>query len=118
MKINSTLFKTILSLCLIYLAGSSKGQICNATGNLMLFTNYDGGTLTINVDANISNLKIGICSYEACVISLTGAFVNNVTAVRYAGYNGANNSSCGSPSIPTTTIIGAPSGAVTSTIYA
>lgn len=88
---------------------------CNVNGNLMLYTNYDGGTLTINVDQNIPNLKIGICSYEACYINFTGAFVNNVTAVRYAGYNG-NNSNCG-VIIPTTTIVSAPVGAITSTVY-
>ena len=91
-------------------------NVCNPSGNLMLFTNYDGGTLTINVDQNIPNLKIGICSYEAVHISLTGAFLANVTGVHYAGYN-SNNNHCGAPVIPTTTIVGAPIGAVTTTVY-
>src|SRR5213075_1694478 len=64
--------------------------ICNAAGNLMIFSNYDGGTLTINCDQNITNLKIGVCSYEGVMINLTGAFVGNVTGVCYAGYNGSN----------------------------
>ncbi|WP_317896542.1 T9SS type A sorting domain-containing protein [Aurantibacillus circumpalustris] len=91
--------------------------VCNPNGNLMLYTNYDGGTLTINVDQNIPNLKIGICSYEACYINLTGTFLGNVTEVRYAGYNGSNNTSCGT-SIPTTTIIGASGTATTTIVYA
>ena len=31
--------------------------ICNAAGNLAVFSNYDGGILTINVDQNIPNSK-------------------------------------------------------------
>ena len=96
---------------------SGAQTVCNPNGNLMLYTNYDGGTLTINVDQNIPNLKIGICSYEACYINFTGTFLGNVTEVRYAGYNGSNNTSCGS-SIPTTTIVGAPGTATTTIVYA
>lgn len=87
-----------------------KAQICNAAGNLMLFTNYDGGTLTINVDQNIPGLKIGVCSYEGTKIVLTGAFAANVTAVSYAGYNG-NNSLCGT--VINTSINGAAVGTAT-----
>jgi len=99
---------------------SSRAQtICNSSGNLMLFTNYDGGTLTINVDQNIPNLKIGICSYEACLINLTGTFLSNVTEVHYAGYNGINNNNCSSSStIVSTSINGAPSSATTSIVTA
>lgn len=57
----------------------------------MIFSNYDGGALTINVDVNIPNLKIGVCSYEFVQINITGLFANNVTAVTYAGYNSNNN---------------------------
>lgn len=88
--------------------------ICSATVNLMLYTNYEGGTLTINVHQNIPNLKIGICCYEACYISFIGA-LGNVTQVRYACYNGTNNAGCG-PAIPTTIIVGAPGSVVTTTI--
>jgi hypothetical protein len=69
--------------------------VCNPTGNLMLFTNYDGGNLNINVDVNIPNLKIGVVAYEGTAITISGIFANNVTAVSYAGYNGAN-AHCGS----------------------
>jgi hypothetical protein len=82
-------------------------------GNLVVFANYDGGVLNINVDQNIPNLKIGICTYEPVTINLSGAFVNNVTEVRYAGYVSTTNHHCAnSPS--TTTITGAPGGATTS----
>jgi hypothetical protein len=63
---------------------------CDPNGNLIIYSNYDGGVLNINVDQNIPNLKIGICSYEGVTVNIAGAFVGNVTAVRYAGYNGSN----------------------------
>jgi hypothetical protein len=43
----------------------ANAQFCSTSGNVVIFANYDGGNLTINVDENIPNLKIGICSYEA-----------------------------------------------------
>lgn len=90
-------------------------QICNPAGNVMLFSNYDGGILNIDVNVNIPNLKIGVVTYEGVTINLTGAFVNNVTRVEYAGYN-ASNAHCGS--VINTTINGAPVGATTNiTLY-
>lgn len=107
---------TLFWLCLI--GQSLDAQIiCNPNGNLVLFTNYDGGTLNINVDVNIPNLKIGIVSYEAVAINLSGTYVNNVTAVYYAGYNSPNNTNC-SPNVPTTVITGAPGAATTSILFA
>ena len=50
-------------------------QLCNTNGNVVIFSNYDGGTLNINVDVNIPNLKIGIVSYEAVEINLSGTYV-------------------------------------------
>lgn len=93
---------------------SAQTIVCNPAGNLIIYTNYDGGHLSINVDANIPNLKIGIVSYEPVTVLLGGAYVNNVTEVAYAGYNGTNGTNCGA-AIPATTITGAPSG-VTPTI--
>src|SRR6187431_2543328 len=63
-------------------------------GNVVIFANYDGGVLNINVDQNIPNLKIGICTYEPVTINLSGPFVNNVTEVRYAGYVSTTNFHC------------------------
>ncbi|MFY9310038.1 MAG: hypothetical protein WAQ28_13410 [Bacteroidia bacterium] len=68
----------------------------NAAGNLFIFSNYDGGALTINVDVNIPNIKIGIVSYEQMNITITGTYAANVTSVVWAGYT------------PGTTITGAP----------
>ncbi len=104
-------------LFLLYFSFYAKSQIlCNPNGNLVLFTNYDGGILNINLDMNIPNLKIGIVSYEAVSVNLSGTFVNNVTAVHYAGYNGSNNN-CGS-GVTVTSINGAPVSATTSIVFA
>lgn len=81
----------------------SKAQtFCNNTGNVIIYSNYDGGMLKINVDQNIPNIKIGICSYEAVDIEVIGTYSANVTEIVYAGYNNSPNTNC-SPSIPTTT---------------
>lgn len=82
------------------LTGNAQGNFCSGGGNVILFTNYDGGNLTINVNQNIPNIRIGVVSYEAVSITLTGTYASNVTEVRYAGYNSANTN-C-SPSVPTT----------------
>lgn len=86
--------------------------ICNAAGNTIIYTNYDGGVLNINVDVNIPNLRIGVVSYEAVTINLSGPFVNNVVYVQYAGYNSPNNSNC-AQAVQTTSINGAPASAMT-----
>ncbi|MDX2283782.1 MAG: gliding motility-associated C-terminal domain-containing protein [Bacteroidia bacterium] len=87
-------------------------QICNASGNVLVYSNYEGGFLTVSIDQNIPNLKIGICTYEAVSVSITGPFAANVTEVIYAGFNGPNNSACG-PLIPQTLISGVPASIVT-----
>ena len=77
-------------------------QICDANGNLVIYSNYDGGIVTINVDQDIPNLIIGICTYEPANISLSGAFVNNVARVVYAGFNSTqNNNNCNQGNFPT-----------------
>ena len=69
---------------------------CDTMGNLIIYSNYNGGILTINVDQNIPNLKIGICTYEPVQVNFTGAFVGNITQVVYAGFNSTqNNDNCG-----------------------
>lgn len=82
---------------------------CNPAGNLWVYTNYDGGVLNINVDVNIPNIKIGVCTYEPTTINITGPFAGNVTEVRYAGYVSTTNHHCSNS--PTTTTINSPSGA-------
>jgi len=46
---------------------SAYAKICNPNGNLVIFSNYEGGTLTINCDENFPNLKIGIVTYNSPV---------------------------------------------------
>ncbi|TAE60917.1 MAG: hypothetical protein EAZ89_01050, partial [Bacteroidetes bacterium] len=73
----------------------------------MVFSNYEGGVLNINVDQNIPNLKLGICTYEAVEINVSGPFAGNVTGVIYAGFNSPGNTNCGA-TIPTTVLNGVP----------
>ena len=101
------MFVIVLSMLLL---SETRAQItCNPQGNVVLYSNYDGGVLNINVDVNIPNLKIGIVSYEMVTINLTGAFVNNITEVRFAGYTTTTHHHCNnSPAV--TSITGAPLG--------
>lgn len=89
--------------------------ICNPTGNLIIFSNYDGGTLNINLDAPMSNIKIGVVSYEGVNINITGIGASAVTAVAYAGFN-SNNPHCGGPIA--TNITGTPGGSVNTITFA
>ncbi|MDH4474367.1 MAG: T9SS type A sorting domain-containing protein [Fluviicola sp.] len=99
-----------LLLTMLSLGGfCASAQICNQSGNIVIFSNYDGGTLNINVDVNIPNLKIGIVSYEAVEVNLSGTYVGNITGIEYAGYNNSPNTHC-SPTIATTAFTGAPGG--------
>jgi len=91
-------------------------QVCASGSNVVLFTNYDGGVLNINVDVNIPNLKIGIVSYEAVQVNFSGPYVNNITEIRYAGFNSSNNN-C-SQSIYSTSFSGLPGSAITSINFA
>ncbi|NVO03668.1 MAG: T9SS type A sorting domain-containing protein [Bacteroidetes bacterium] len=89
---------------------------CNPAGNVFLFSNYDGSgntvatRLNIDVDVNIPNIKIGICSFERVTVNIAGAFAGNVTKVTYAGFNALGNNHCGS--IATTVITGVPAGII------
>ena len=95
------LYTSLLAIGLIFSFGNAKAQFCNAAGNVVVFSNYDGSDntaatrLNINVDVNIPNLKIGICSYERVTVNIAGTQVACVTAVQWAGY-GATNNHCGS----------------------
>ena len=89
------------------------GNNCSANGDLIIYSNYDGGILTINVDQNIPNLKVGICTYEPIQVNFTGPFVGNVSQVIYAGMNSnQNNNNCNLGNF-TTSITGVPPGIVT-----
>ena len=112
------IFIKLISISLIIaiaFCNSSTSQTCNTTGNVVVYANYDGGIVHINCDINIANLKIGICTYEAVEIHITGPFVGNVTEVLYAGYIGENDN-CGI-GVTETTISGVPPG-ITDILFA
>jgi hypothetical protein len=95
---------------------ASAQTFCSPQGNVVLFSNYDGGPLTINVDQNIPDLFIGVVSYEFCKITVTGPFAGNVTQLVYAGFNG-DNDHCNVGQPLTTTLNGVPA-ALTSIQFA
>ncbi len=88
-------FFSIVLLLLCTAEVMAQSQICNPNGNLIIYSNYDGGVLNIDIDQNIPNLKIGVVSYEAVSINISGPFVSNVTAVTFAGFPSTGGSSCG-----------------------
>ena len=106
--------KKIYFLSLLLLSGTCirAQHVCNANGNVAIFSNYDGGILRINVDQNIPNLKIGIVSYEDDSVIISGTFAANVTKVVYAGYYNSTNVNC-SPNIGVKSVSGVPSNIVT-----
>lgn len=94
---------TTLLFLLCTIKFSMAQTICSSNGNLMIYSNYDGGIVNINVDANIPNLYIGICTYEPVQVSLSGPFVGNVAGVIYAGFASTQgNNNCGLGDFPTT----------------
>ncbi|MEO5572252.1 MAG: T9SS type A sorting domain-containing protein [Bacteroidia bacterium] len=72
----------------------SQTSFCDSSGNVAIYSNYDGGILRINVDTNIANLKIGIVGYENDSIIISGAYSGNVTQVIFAGYFNSSNVHC------------------------
>ena len=68
-------------------------DICNPAGNVLVYSNYDGGSFTINIDENVPNIRIGLCSYESMNVTITGPYVANVVEVLYAGYNSDGSTS-------------------------
>ncbi|MFI5134520.1 MAG: PKD domain-containing protein [Chitinophagales bacterium] len=110
-------FRAISIIVLIsFLAFSVRAQtFCKPDGNVIIYSNYDGGYLNINVDQDIPNLKIGITTYEDCEVSISGTYVNDVTQVIYAGYQG-DNQHC-NPSPLTTSVNGVDPGIVSILLY-
>jgi len=110
-------FLLVICIALIVIDSSFKKAdaqtICYPNGNVIIYSNYDGGYLNIDIDQNIPNLKIGITTYEKCEVNISGAYASNVQQVIYAGYN-ASNDHC-NPTPPTTAIYGVPS-AITSIV--
>jgi PKD repeat protein len=69
-------------------------QTCNPDGNLVIFSNIQGGHLIINVTMNIPNLKIGVCSEDPVLIEVVGNYASNVKGLCYAGRNELTNNNC------------------------
>lgn len=95
-----------LKICVVlFLAGlQSYGFsqiICNPDGNVMIFSNYEGGILNIDVDVDIPNLKIGICTYEVVEVNITGVFASNITGVIFAGFEEPSSISGVDPALVT-----------------
>lgn len=88
-------------------ANTTPSAFCDSTGNLVIFSNYDGGVLNINCDVNIQDLKIGICTYEPVQVNISGPYASNVSQVIYSGFNSSQgNVHCGTLTPSTTTING------------
>lgn len=93
--------KHLFTLIFIFLVSAklfAQSQICNPAGNLIIYSNYDGGTLNIMVDQNIPDLKIGVVSYEPVSVVVSGLFASNVTGAIFAGYPSNGGGNCGSSS--------------------
>jgi len=88
---------------------------CHLDGNVIIYSNYDGGYLNINVDQDIPNLKIGVTTYEDCDVTISGTYVSDVTQVIYAGYQG-DNQHC-NPSPTTTSVNGVDPSIVSILLY-
>ncbi|MCC6577001.1 MAG: hypothetical protein IT228_06630 [Flavobacteriales bacterium] len=93
--------------CMALPLGLDAQTLCSAQGNVILYSNYDGGPLVIAVDEDIPDLHVGIVSYEYVKVEFIGAFTGNVTQVVYAGMNGSNDH-CGIGSGTSVSINGAP----------
>lgn len=71
-------------------------------GNVVILSSYKVGALTIDVDVDISNLKVGIVYYDAgLTVAFTGPHVGKITAVHLAGYEPAGAVAGVAPSIVT-----------------
>lgn len=98
----------VFTIVLMYYNAVAQIPTCSPTGNILIFSNYDGGELNINIDQNIPNLKIGVCTYEPVRITISGPFASNVVQVLYAGFNSVqNNNNCNIGNFPTS-ITGVP----------
>ena len=110
-------FLNLVATCALPVALCAQGTFCSPQGNVALFSNYDGGALTIRVDQDIPDLHIGIVSYEYATITITGPYTGNVAAVHYAGYNGTNDHCDQGSLVFSTTISGVPSSAAEIELY-
>lgn len=55
--------------------------VCNEDGNILVYSNFEGGIMDIVVDKDIQDLKIGINSYYNVDVRISGPYSKNVVAV-------------------------------------
>lgn len=79
---------------------------CNDFGNMVIYSNYEGGILNIDIDQPLNNLKVGISTYEAVEVNFSGLYVGDIVAVIYAGFGGTDNNNCGGAPIAQVNING------------
>jgi PKD repeat protein len=87
----SPIIATLLVLFNVFLSAQN---ICNSNGNLIIYSNQQGGNLTIDISENVQNLYIGISSQEPVVVNITGNFASNVKGVIYAGSDTLIDNNC------------------------
>lgn len=56
-------------------------NVCNESGNLIIYSNFEGGLISIIVDIDIPDLKIGINTYYTVDLKISGAYAKNVTGI-------------------------------------
>lgn len=81
------LYALLLSICVSFFVQLQAQGTCNPAANIIIYANYDGGNLTIDIDENVPDIRIGICTYESISVNITGTYADNVTQVLYAGYD-------------------------------
>lgn len=97
--------KLLLAFSCLFSGLASQAQtFCNPNGNLIIYTNYEGGILNIDIDENVPNIKIGVISYAALEVNIIGTYASNVTEVVYAGFNGAGSGGTGCGTVSATVI--------------
>lgn len=98
----------------LLVVGAVRSQVeaCQPSGDRVLFTNYDGGVLNIDVDVDVPDLRIGVVAYNAVRIAVTGAYAANVAQVAYAGVNADAGDYCGNGPVTTTVVTGVSPGDV------
>lgn len=114
---NSINFSLFILIQFTIISSFYSQTICSSNGNLIVYSNYDGGVLNININENIANIKIGICTYEPVQVNISGNFASNVSQVIYAGTNSTQaNNYCGIGDFPTS-INGVPSNITSIIVY-
>lgn len=57
------LYALLLSICVSFFVQLQAQGTCNPAANIIIYANYDGGNLTIDIDENVPDIRIGICTY-------------------------------------------------------